>query len=206
VGELEKYNAAKRALAEAHRVDEAKDIRDKAMAMRLYAMQARDRVLIDQATEIRLRAERRAGELLAEMAERGQRQKPGEADGSGRRPSTPTLSDLGVSKSQSSRWQKLAELEAGEFEDVVTRARQAASAALDRAQPNSRSKPKPKPKPKRDAADMVATCVYEVEAVVRAAVAKLDPEERLGLFEQLERTLRTMRTEASDNPERWRES
>jgi hypothetical protein len=53
---------------------------------------------------------------------------------------------------------------------------------------------------------MVATCVYEVEAVVRAAVAKLDPEERLGLFEQLERTLRTMRTEASDNPERWRES
>jgi hypothetical protein len=61
---------------------------------------------------IRMRAEIKAGELLAEMKERGERQKPGEASGgnsSTRLPlTTPTLSDLGVTKTQSSRWRKAA--------------------------------------------------------------------------------------------------
>lgn len=61
-------------------------------------------VLIDYATDIRLRAEKRAGELLTEMANRGERARSGEADGSGRQPSAPKLSDLGITKTQSSRW------------------------------------------------------------------------------------------------------
>jgi hypothetical protein len=218
---LQRYDAARHALAEAHRVDEVKDVRDKAMAMRLYALQARDRVLIDQATEIRLRAERRAGELLAEMEKnkgsRGQG-RPSKG-GNGERPpkdDAPKLSDLGVTKDQSSRWQKLAGLEDEEFEDVVTRARQSAANALDRARANSRPKPKPKPKSKSKSEpesepkpDPVAACVAEVEAVVRAACAKLTPgAERLVLFEGLERSLRAMRAEleASDDPDRWSES
>ena len=53
---LIRYDAARKALAAAHRVDEVKKIRDKAEAVRVYA------------NEIRLIAERRAGELLVDMA------------------------------------------------------------------------------------------------------------------------------------------
>ena len=65
---LEKYNAMKFAIQECHSIDEIKLIRDKAEAYRYVLIQAKEAPeWIRQAEEIKLRAERKAGELLPEQ-------------------------------------------------------------------------------------------------------------------------------------------
>lgn len=66
---LVRYDAACRALAEAKAVDEVKKIRDVAEAMRAYARQAKNKQLEIDAAEIRIRAERRVGELIRAQKE-----------------------------------------------------------------------------------------------------------------------------------------
>lgn len=69
-----------------------------------------------------MRPEIRAGELLRDMADRRERVKGGTQS----RPATlAQLPDLGVTKTQSSRWQKLASLPKAEQEAKVEQAKRA---------------------------------------------------------------------------------
>jgi hypothetical protein len=116
-------------LAEARRIDEVKDIRDKAVAMQEYAKQAKDGQLVGWSTEIRARAEDRGGQMLAEMGEDGARAKGG---GDLRKEFKPaTLSDLGVTKAQSHRWQRFAALPAEVKEEKIQLAVKKAIAVVE---------------------------------------------------------------------------
>jgi len=202
-GKLALYENARRALAEVHRVDEVKDIRDKAAAMQVYARQAKDRQLIEHATEIRLRAERRAGELLAEMKQQGERD-PGKGGDRRSRSQVTTvkLSDLGISKDQSSRWQQLAGLPELEFENKVARTTSKAVAVIDAPPGRKPKKRKSRLNGKPSDAEMsvVETCVRSVKSALLAALSALDPrhsKERRDLFDQVETAIRAVRAEAA---------
>ena len=69
--QLVKYEAARYALQEARSVDEVKDVKDKAEALRLYARQAHDKDMEIWTAEIKLRAVRRLGELSAALEKSG---------------------------------------------------------------------------------------------------------------------------------------
>ena len=63
--EIVLLSRAERALVEANTVDEAKDVRDTAAAVALYAKKAKlGQSMAAEASAVRLRAERRMGELL----------------------------------------------------------------------------------------------------------------------------------------------
>jgi N6-adenosine-specific RNA methylase IME4 len=99
--QLVQFDAARRALALATKIDEVKDIRDKAEALRQYLRQAGQGLeMQNQCAEIKIRAEVRAGELLAETVKPGNPQLS--HDGT-----IGTLPD-GINRKQSSRWQAMA--------------------------------------------------------------------------------------------------
>jgi hypothetical protein len=101
--ELIRYDAMCQAISEAYKVDEAKGIRDKAIAVEVYARQAKNTVAERMACEIRIRAERKTGELLRNMekAKAGRPPDNGQADSMHFR-GAKTLADMGISREQSS--------------------------------------------------------------------------------------------------------
>jgi len=110
-------------------VDEVQDIHHKVAAMKAYARQANDRQLEIDASEIRIRAERRLGEMT-------KAQKNGEGLNQGALPGKtgtkggpvldprPTLADVGISKNLSSRSQAIASIPEDEFENTLAEHRE----------------------------------------------------------------------------------
>lgn len=147
---LVRYDAMCRAIADAYQVDEVKSIRDKAMALEFYARQSKNVEAERQACEIRLRAERKAGELLKDLQKavgaRGsgsnQHQKKEVPSRSGSAP----LKDLGISHKQSSNWQRLASVPQEIFDDELKHSPRPTTSGIIRA-----AKP-PKRNPVKDEA------------------------------------------------------
>jgi hypothetical protein len=169
-----------RAITEAHAVDEVKDIRDKARAIEMYARQARNTEAERQACEIRLRAERRCGEIYAMAAKAiGARGNPG---GQGApivrsdNVTTQTLADLGISKQQSSDWQRLAAIPREVFEaDLADRMwRPTTGGLLDRQDARERG---PLPPPLAGDEDALWLWGVLIDFEERGRLLKRDPNE-----------------------------
>src|ERR1700730_2432600 len=136
---LIRYETACRAIAEARAVDEVKDIRDKAEALRAYARQARNRAAEIDMAEIRFRAELRIGEIKRDMRAAG-------ALHEGGRPAKTSdirsevfkvrLSDLGIDDRLSVRAERLANIEPNSFDLLITRWRTSQEAQSDRVSLN----------------------------------------------------------------------
>ncbi|MFH5806820.1 MT-A70 family methyltransferase [Alienimonas sp. DA493] len=105
---LIRYDEACAAIARAESVGEVKEMRDQAEAMRVYAKQASLSLdMQNKAAELKLRAERKAGELIA-------------ASDIGKGVKCNTLSHFGIGRHQSSRWQSIARVPADAFEEYVS--------------------------------------------------------------------------------------
>jgi len=115
VQDLAIYNQAKKALAQYKTVDEVKDFRDKALAIEAYAKQANDMELEWDAARARVRAERKCGELLAQLEKGTKTSKPNEVISEYR----DACDRASINKDQAANFQKLAAVPEAEFEKAV---------------------------------------------------------------------------------------
>lgn len=118
-------SGADRLIEKAETVGEAKDVADTARAVEVWARRTRKGPeVIAKAVRYQGRAERRLGELLTSMKERGER----EGSGGDRKSKSqngilkPQLKDLGVTAKESSRAQLLARMPANAFETSLVMA------------------------------------------------------------------------------------
>ena len=104
-------NRAMAALSKANTVPEIVEIRDLAETIRHHAKRIGESLALQNtAAEIKLRAERKAGQTLAKTLKRGGDPKSHDV----------TLRDLGISKMQSYRWQTIASVPARPFEEHIS--------------------------------------------------------------------------------------
>jgi N6-adenosine-specific RNA methylase IME4 len=126
------YNAACRAVAVAVRVDEVRDIKNKADAMKVYAFQAKNGQLAEDATEISRRATRRLSVLMQEKREAGQMSKGGRpAVKTGGKNPPVSLEEQGIDKDLAKAARKAAGLSDEKFEQEIAKARRLARAAAE---------------------------------------------------------------------------
>lgn len=205
--QLVRYEAARTALAECQRIDEVKDIRDKAEAMAAYARQAKDTELVQWATEIKVRAERKCGALIIQSQETGELAARGDNQFTARTSHDETssktkLADIGLNASQSMRYKQLATMTEEHFEAAVATAKDTAGQVSTAFMLREANKAKPQGRaPTGPKADAIRE---ELKAAKERGVSMLETYARLTLtavrsqdsFTESERALLTELTEA----------
>lgn len=114
--QLVRYDAMCRAIESCQKYDEVREIRDRAVALEVYAAQAMNMEAERSARVIRIRAERRAGQMLKQGKREGLIRKPGRH--SNVRANT-KISKPKITKDQSSQWQQLADVPEKKFEEAM---------------------------------------------------------------------------------------
>jgi len=120
---LVQLSRAQQALAECKTAMDAKSIADQAEALRVWAERAHASIdTVNRAVEVKIHAERRMGELLAHQP-KNEGGRPTETGRDSRPVSKPTLREMGISKDESARAQKLAALPAEEVAERIALAK-----------------------------------------------------------------------------------
>ncbi len=101
--------------------------------MAAYARQAKDSELIQYATEIKVRAERRCGELLRDTERNKGATVKGRMAVERHDTHNATLSDIGLTRDESSRYQQLAAMPDDHFETAVATAKATAGEVTPQA-------------------------------------------------------------------------
>ena len=153
--EIALLNKAYAALSEACTVDEVRDVRDRAEAVRSYARKARlGRQILIEAAALRLRSERRLGQMLQTipLAKAAPGNQYSTAEPADEHIDAVRLQDLGITKSDSSRLQRIAAVPEERFQiylkETIEANRECSTAACLRLVKSSgptRKKPPAKP-------------------------------------------------------------
>lgn len=123
-GTLVAINEARMRLESVNTLDDVLAIRDQAEALRVYVKAASDSLeTANAAAEIKLRAERKAGEMLAAM-EKHKGGRPTETPTSVVAVSAESLAEIGITANQSSRWQRESAVDDDTFEQYLVLCRE----------------------------------------------------------------------------------
>jgi hypothetical protein len=122
---LVRYDAMVRAIAICCKVDEALEIRSQAAMLKVYQQQAGNHEAERQAATIRIRAERKVGELTLEMEKRpGTRTdlEPRSTTVQGSTTKQAQLAAEGISRKQAAQWEQLAAIPEDRFKAALAEA------------------------------------------------------------------------------------
>ncbi|MCL4479662.1 MAG: hypothetical protein M1381_11325 [Deltaproteobacteria bacterium] len=114
------WEAAKTAIAKCTQLDEVKDIRDRMEALRAYAKQAREGLEVQNSiAEIKLRAERRIGELSRALPTHEHRLNQAGHDDPPVTTKTEALKDIGIARRIACRYEAIADIPENAFEEAI---------------------------------------------------------------------------------------